>query len=94
MGLIIVIVVGAVLGWLAVIVVNRDDRVGTAICVAAGLAGALAAAAIAGDVPLAKGLSPTQLLWSAVGAILAIVTANVLSGSMFGHRPHVQAGNV
>ena len=81
MGLIIVIVVGAVLGWLAAIVVDRDDRTGTAICAVVGLAGALAAALIAGDVPLAVGVSPAQLLWSAVGAVMAIVVANALFSS-------------
>ena len=76
MGLLLVIVVGAVLGWLAAIVVERDDRVGATICAIAGMLGALVAAVIAGDVPLAHGVSPAQFLWSVVGAIVAIVSAN------------------
>lgn len=90
MGLIIVMVVGAVLGWLAAIVVNRDDRVGTAICAVAGLAGALAAAALTGDVPLAIGISAQQLLWSVIGAVAGIVAIN----AVLLRRLQVQSGNV
>lgn len=90
MGLIIVIVVGAILGWLAAIVVERDDRVGAAICALAGMVGAVVAAVLAGDVPLAVGVSATQLLWGVAGAVLAIVAINAAV------VPHLaaKAGNV
>lgn len=90
MGLVIVIVVGAILGWLAAIVVERDDRVGAAICSLAGMVGAVVAAVLAGDVPLAVGVSATQLLWGVVGAVLAIVAINAAI------VPHIaaKAGNV
>lgn len=76
MGLAIVIVVGAILGWLAAIVVERDDRVGAAICAVAGMVGSVVAAVLTGDVPLAVGVSAPQLLWGVVGATLAIVAIN------------------
>lgn len=76
MGLVIVIVVGAVLGWLAAIVIGQDDRARGAICMLAGMVGAVVAAVLVGDVPLAQGVSPAQLLWSVVGAALAIVASN------------------
>lgn len=78
MGLLIVLIVGAVLGWLAAIIVDRDDRVGTAICAFVGLTGALIAALLAGDVPLALGVSAQQLLWSVLGAMLAISVTNAI----------------
>ena len=78
MGLVIVTVVGAILGWLAAIVVDRDDRVGTALCAGVGLTGAVIGAILAGDVPLALGVSVGQLLWSVLGAMLAIVATNAL----------------
>ena len=90
MGLIIVTIVGAVLGWLAAIVVDRDDRAGTALCAGAGIVGALVAAAMAGDVPLAIGVSPVQLLWSAAGAVLAIIVINVVAVNRFADK----TGNV
>lgn len=77
MGLLIVIVVGAILGWLAAIVVERDDRVATAICTLAGMFGSIVAAVLADNVPLADGVSAAQLLWGVVGAIFAIAAVNV-----------------
>jgi uncharacterized membrane protein YeaQ/YmgE (transglycosylase-associated protein family) len=77
MGLIIVMVVGATLGWLVAIVVDRDDRMGSAACALAGTAGAAAGALLAGDIPLLSGISPTQLLWAVVCAIIVIVLTNV-----------------
>ena len=90
MGLVIVIVVGAILGWLAAIVVERDDRVGAAICALAGMVGSVAAAVLAGDVPLAVGVSAAQLLWGVVGAVLAIVAINAIVVTRLGGNP----GNV
>ncbi len=90
MGFIIVTVAGAILGWLAAIVVDRDDRVGTALCALAGTIGALVSAAAVGDVPLAAGVSPAQLAWSVLGALLAIVGTNALGM----HRWMSQPGKV
>lgn len=86
MGLVIVIVVGAILGWLAAIVVERDDRVGAAICALAGTVGSVAAAVLAGDVPLAIGVSAAQLLWGVAGAVLAIVAINAVVVSRLGTK--------
>lgn len=77
MGLVIVMIVGAIFGWLAAIVVDRDDRVGTAICTLAGTVGAVVGAIVAGNVPLIEGVSPAQLFWAALGALVAIVVINV-----------------
>lgn len=78
MGYVIVMVVGAILGWLAAIIVDRDDRVGTALCAAVGLGGALTAALLVGEVPLSSGVSAGQLLWSVLGAFLAIAVTNTV----------------
>ncbi len=90
MGFIIVTVAGAILGWLAAILVDRDDRVGTALCALAGTIGALFTAAAVGDVPLAVGVSPEQLAWSVSGALFAIVATNAL----LMHRGMLQPGKV
>lgn len=89
MGLVIVTVVGAVLGWLASIIVERDDRVGAAVCALAGTAGAVAGAMLAGDVPLAVGVSPVQLLWATMGAVAAIVAINAAVVSRLGVKAEV-----
>jgi uncharacterized membrane protein YeaQ/YmgE (transglycosylase-associated protein family) len=90
MGLIIVIVVGALLGWLASIVIERDDRAGAVICALSGMVGSVAGAVLAGDVPLAIGVSPPQLLWGVVGAVLAIVAINAAVVTRLG----TTAGNI
>lgn len=79
MGIIIVTIIGAVMGWLAAIVVDRDDRSGTVLLAGAGLAGALASALAFRDVPLVVGVSAAQLLLSTAGALLAIVVMNVVA---------------
>lgn len=90
MGLVIVMIVGAVFGWLIAIVVERDDRVGTLVCSLAGTGGAVVGAVLAGNVPLAVGVSPAQLLWAVLGAVLAIVAINALGA----HRMHLDQRNV
>lgn len=85
MGLIIVVIVGGVFGWLAAILVDRDDRVGTTACALSGVAGAVIGALLAGNVPLLAGLSPDQLLWAVLGSLVAIVASN--TAGVFGPRP-------
>lgn len=87
MGLLIVIVIGAIMGWLASIVVEREDRAGTALCVLAGVLGSMIAAVAAGDVPLMTGVSPSQLLWSVAGAALTIVAINAAIVTRLGSGP-------
>lgn len=86
MGLAIVIVVGAILGWLASIAIERDDRVGAAICALAGTVGSVIAALLAGNVPLVVGVSVPQLLWGVVGAVLAIVAINAAVVTRLGEK--------
>lgn len=79
MGFLILTIVGAVMGWLAAIVVERDDRVGTTACGLAGIGGAFAGALLAGSVPLSAGISAAQLLWGVLAAALFIVALNALA---------------
>lgn len=79
MGLFIVMIAGAIFGWLIAIVVDRDDRVGSAVCTLAGTVGAVIGARFSGDVPLLVGVSPVQLLWAVVCAMAAIIAINAAS---------------
>lgn len=90
MGLVIVVIVGAIFGWLVAIVIDRADRVGTAICAMAGTAGAVFGAIVAGRVPLMAGVSPTQLLWAVLGAVLVVVGINAAGV----HRPRLGTRNI
>ena len=77
MGLIIVAIVGAILGWLAAVVIERDDGMATLSSTLIGAISATASALAAGDVPLLSGVSPAQLLWAVIGTLVAIVVLNV-----------------
>ena len=88
MGLAIVMIVGAILGWLASIIVDRGNRVAADVCALGGIIGAVAGALLGGRVPLLSGVTPTQLLCAVLGALTAITAANAagLSGLHLGHR--------
>ncbi len=78
MGLIILTVVGAVLGWLASILLEQEDSSTILSSIAAGIAGAWVAAIIAGGAPLHSGLGGLQLVWATLGALVAIVVLNLV----------------
>lgn len=78
MGYLIVTIVGAILGWLTIIVMSQDNAGGTVPSAVAGVIGGLAMALAIGEVPLSQGLSATQLLWSVVGALLSIAAYHVI----------------
>ena len=77
MGLIILIVVGALLGWLCSIVLRREDRGAILTMMGAGIVGSLLAGAILGNANLLATVGPLDLLWAVLGAIAAIALADV-----------------
>lgn len=78
MGLIILTVVGAILGWLATIVLEQEDSRTILMTVAAGIVGAWVAATVAGGAPLLAGVGALQLVWATLGALIAIVVLNLV----------------
>ncbi|MGN6497123.1 MAG: GlsB/YeaQ/YmgE family stress response membrane protein [Tsuneonella sp.] len=78
MGLVILIVAGGVMGWLASIVVRANDRQGILLNVAIGIVGALVAGLASNDGPVVAGLSATALIGGFVGALLMLALANLL----------------
>lgn len=90
MGFFIVTIVGSVLGWLAAIAVDRDDRIASLFCASAGMIGGLVGAMLSDDVPLAVGVSAMQLLWGVLGAVFAIICVNAIAM----RRPVAVAGKI
>ena len=78
MGILILITVGALLGWLASIVLRREDRHSVLTLVAAGLGGSLIVGFISGGANLFAGVGAQQLLWSTLGAAVAISIAAIV----------------
>lgn len=78
MGLIILIVTGALLGWLATIALQIEDGRGILRNVVAGIIGSLGVGlATSGGVFLGA-IRASTLLWAAVGAIVLIGLYNVV----------------
>jgi uncharacterized membrane protein YeaQ/YmgE (transglycosylase-associated protein family) len=84
MGLLLLIVVGGVLGWLASIIVLADDRQGVLLNVATGIAGALIAGLLTNNGPILSGLSAYALLAAFVGALAGLVLANLVRNRQAG----------
>lgn len=83
MGLLIVLVVGGILGWLASIVMRTDGQQGILLNVVVGIVGALLAGflltPVLGGAPITSGaLDIRSLLVSFLGAIVLLAVVNLV----------------
>jgi uncharacterized membrane protein YeaQ/YmgE (transglycosylase-associated protein family) len=83
MGLIILIIVGGILGWLASIVMRTDGQQGILLNVVVGIVGALLAGfilnpLIGGGNIMAGDFSASSLLVSFVGAVVLLAIVNLV----------------
>lgn len=72
MALLLLVVIGAVLGWLATIITRTDDRNGILTDVGIGLAGSLLAGLIANNGTVIGGLSAVALLAAIAGSVVLL----------------------
>jgi uncharacterized membrane protein YeaQ/YmgE (transglycosylase-associated protein family) len=82
MGFIVLIAVGAILGWIASILFRGDDGRSIALNIALGMLGAFVAGGLASQDSLLIGLSATALLAATVGALVLLAAFNVARGSL------------
>lgn len=85
MGILILILTGALLGWAGSIAFCREEHFDALVCVGAGVVGALVAGAVSASISLISGISPVQMLWAVIGAFAAIGLSQALIG-MLGKR--------
>lgn len=83
MGIIILLVVGGVLGWLASLVMRTDGQQGIILNVVVGIVGALLAGFVItpliGGVPITSGgFSIMSLLVSFLGAVVLLAVVNLV----------------
>lgn len=78
MGLLILTVMGATLGWLAAIVLQIDNRDGILRNVGAGMVGAILAGTLAHAGSVLHGISAIALLLAIAGAGVLIALANAV----------------
>lgn len=78
MGLVLLIVVGGILGWLAAIIVESEGSRQVSVNAFAGAIGALIVGNAANGSIAWSGLSAAAFLLGCLGAVAAIVAANVI----------------
>lgn len=81
MSLLIILFIGANIGWLASIVLLVDRPADVLANVGAGTLGAFLFGVMASSISLLEGITATTLLVSAIGAALAVAATN-----LFTHR--------
>jgi len=79
MSLLIILFIGANIGWLASIVLLVDRPTDVLVNVGAGTLGAFLFGVMASSVSLLEGITPTTLLVSAIGAALAVAATNLFT---------------
>ncbi len=78
MGLIMLVVIGAVLGWLATIALRIEDTRGILMNAFAGVLGSLIAGLTASNGVLFGAITGTALLWAVLGAVVLIAGFNLV----------------
>ena len=81
MGIIITLIVGGIIGWLASIVMRTDAQQGIILNVVVGIVGAFIGNILGGMVGMGASLitfSPIGLLWSFIGAIVLLGLINLV----------------
>ncbi|GGD71719.1 GlsB/YeaQ/YmgE family stress response membrane protein [Croceicoccus mobilis] len=78
MGIIIMIIVGGIIGWLASIVMRTDAQQGILLNVVVGIVGALIAGLVVGGNQIASGaFNLSSLLFSFLGAVVLLAIVNL-----------------
>ena len=81
MGLIITLIVGGIIGWLASIVMRTDAQQGIILNVVVGIVGAFLGNILGGMFGMGASLStfsPIGLLWAFIGAIVLLSLINLV----------------
>ncbi|MDZ4308387.1 GlsB/YeaQ/YmgE family stress response membrane protein [Allopontixanthobacter sp.] len=83
MGLVILIALGALLGWLASIITRVEDQQGIVYNLAAGVGGALISGLFIGDSMILTGISAGTVLAGFAGSVVVLALCNVVLKDAF-----------
>ena len=79
MGIIIWLIVGGVVGWLASIIMRTDAQQGILLNIVVGIVGAFLAGLILGGGNInSDPLDLTNILWSLLGAVILLAIVNLI----------------
>lgn len=83
MGIIVWIIIGGIVGWLASVIMKRDAQQGIVLNIVVGIAGAFLAgwfiAPMFGAATINQGLSVSSFLVSLLGAIILLAIVNLFT---------------
>ena len=77
-GIIIWIVVGGVVGWLASLIMRTDAQQGILLNIVVGIVGAFLAGLIIGGGSINDGVTLESFLWSLLGAVVLLAIVNLI----------------
>ena len=78
MGIIIWLVVGGIVGWLASLIMRTDAQQGIILNIVVGIIGAVIAGLLLGKGNINEGVSIETFLWSLLGAIILLAIVNLV----------------
>jgi uncharacterized membrane protein YeaQ/YmgE (transglycosylase-associated protein family) len=78
MGIIIWLIVGGIVGWLASLIMRTDAQQGIILNVVVGIVGAVLAGLLLGKGNINQGFSIETFLWSLVGAVILLAIVNLI----------------
>jgi uncharacterized membrane protein YeaQ/YmgE (transglycosylase-associated protein family) len=78
MGIIMWLIVGGVVGWLASLIMRTDAQQGILMNIAVGIVGAVIAGLVLGQGNINQGLTIETFLWSLLGAVILLAAVNLI----------------
>lgn len=77
-GIIIWIIVGGIVGWLASLIMRTDAQQGILLNIVVGIVGAFLAGLIIGGGTINEGITLESFLWSLLGAVILLAIVNLI----------------
>jgi uncharacterized membrane protein YeaQ/YmgE (transglycosylase-associated protein family) len=80
MGIIIWLIVGGIVGWLASLIMRTDAQQGVLMNIVVGIVGAVIAGLVlgGGNINNSDPLDLTNILWSLLGAVILLAIVNLI----------------
>ena len=78
MGIIVWLIVGGIVGWLASLIMRTDAQQGIILNIVVGIVGAVVAGLLLGKGNINQGLSIETFLWSLIGAVILLAIVNLI----------------
>ena len=78
MGIIIWLIVGGIVGWLASLIMRTDAQQGIILNIVVGIIGAVLAGLLLGKGNINQGFTIETFLWSLVGAVILLAIVNLI----------------